>query len=92
MSMKNANDTIGNQTHHLPVCSAVPQPTGPLCTPYSTNWTKNNLPHHCITDKDWYIQVVTLYMQQDLKYGLVVKDKRNMNIYLFNVPNLQILI
>jgi hypothetical protein len=26
MSMKNSNDTIGNQTHDLPTCSAVPQP------------------------------------------------------------------
>jgi hypothetical protein len=29
MSMKNSNDTIGNQTRDLPVCSAVPQPTAP---------------------------------------------------------------
>ena len=27
MSMKNSNDTIGNQTRDLPTCSAVPQPT-----------------------------------------------------------------
>ena len=27
--MKNSNDTIGNGTRDLPVCSAVPQPTGP---------------------------------------------------------------
>jgi hypothetical protein len=26
MSMKNSNDTIGNQSRDLPVCSAVPQP------------------------------------------------------------------
>jgi hypothetical protein len=26
MSMKNSNDTIGNRTHYLPACSAVPQP------------------------------------------------------------------
>jgi hypothetical protein len=29
MSMKNYNDTIGNQTRDLPACSAVPQPTAP---------------------------------------------------------------
>jgi len=29
MSMKNANDTIGNRTRDLPGCSAVPQPTAP---------------------------------------------------------------
>jgi len=28
---------------------------------YSTYWTKNNLLHHCISDKDRYIHVVTLY-------------------------------
>jgi hypothetical protein len=27
MSMKNSNDTIGNQTRDLPTCSAVPQLT-----------------------------------------------------------------
>jgi hypothetical protein len=29
MSMKNSNDTIGNQTRDLPACSTVPQPTAP---------------------------------------------------------------
>jgi hypothetical protein len=29
MSMKNSNDTIGNQTRDLLTCSAVPQPTAP---------------------------------------------------------------
>ena len=29
MSMNNSNDTIGNRTRDLPVCSAVPQPTAP---------------------------------------------------------------
>jgi hypothetical protein len=31
MSMKNSNDIFGNRTRDLPVCSAVPQPTAPLC-------------------------------------------------------------
>ena len=35
MSMKNSNDTIGDRTGDLPVCSAVPQPTVPLCAPLS---------------------------------------------------------
>jgi hypothetical protein len=26
MSMKNSNDTIGNRSRDIPVCSAVPQP------------------------------------------------------------------
>jgi len=29
MSLKNSNDTIGNQTRDLPACSPVPQPTAP---------------------------------------------------------------
>jgi hypothetical protein len=29
VSIKNYNDTIGNRTRDLPVCSAVPQPTAP---------------------------------------------------------------
>ena len=33
MSMKKSNDTIGNRTHDLPACSAVPQPTAPPRAP-----------------------------------------------------------
>jgi hypothetical protein len=33
MLMKNFNDSIGNRTHDLPACSAVPQPTA---SPHST--------------------------------------------------------
>jgi hypothetical protein len=33
MSMKNFNDTIGNQSRDPPACSAVPQPTAPPRTP-----------------------------------------------------------
>ena len=35
MSMKNSNDTIGNRTHNLPACSAVPQPIAPPLAPHS---------------------------------------------------------
>jgi hypothetical protein len=31
--MKNSNNTIGNRTRDLPVCSAVPQPTAPPRAP-----------------------------------------------------------
>jgi len=31
--MKNCNDNIGNLTRDFQTCSAVPQPTAPLCTP-----------------------------------------------------------
>ena len=33
MSMKNANDTIGNRTRDLPACSEVPQLTAPSSAP-----------------------------------------------------------
>jgi hypothetical protein len=33
MSMKNCNDIIGNGTHDLPACSAVPQTTAPPRAP-----------------------------------------------------------
>jgi hypothetical protein len=33
MPIKNSNETIGNQTRNIPVCSAVPQPTVPPRTP-----------------------------------------------------------
>ena len=53
---------------------------------------QNNSLHHCITDKKWYIHLVTLYTQQYLKYRSLVKEKRNINVYLFYIPNFQILI
>jgi len=31
--MKSSNDTIGNQTHNLPACRTVPQPTVSLRAP-----------------------------------------------------------
>jgi hypothetical protein len=34
-SMKNSNDSIGNQTRDVPACSAVPQPTAPPRAPLS---------------------------------------------------------
>ena len=34
MSMKNSSETIGNRTHALPTCSAVPQPACPPHAPY----------------------------------------------------------
>jgi hypothetical protein len=44
MSMKNSNDTIGNQTRDLLVCSEVPQPTAPpAACPQSTKCLNINL-------------------------------------------------
>jgi hypothetical protein len=37
MSMKNSNETIGNQTHALPACSAVSQLTVPPSAPQDSN-------------------------------------------------------
>jgi hypothetical protein len=37
MLMKNSNDTIGNRTRDLPVCSAVPQTTMPPSAPQTQN-------------------------------------------------------
>jgi hypothetical protein len=45
-----------------------------------------------MTDKDWYIQVVTLRTQTDLKYRSVVKGNGNINFYVFYVPNFDMLI
>jgi hypothetical protein len=43
MSMKNSNDTIGNRTHDLLVCSALPQLTVPPSGPSkNTGYTQKN--------------------------------------------------
>jgi hypothetical protein len=55
MSMKNSNETIGNQTHYLLACSAVPQPTAPQCNPvftvngfYAEGFRSSGM-WHCVT-------------------------------------------
>jgi len=39
MSMKNSNDTVGNQTCDLQACSSVPQPTVPPSAPTNTHYS-----------------------------------------------------
>ena len=38
ISMKNCNDTIRKQTHDLPTCSVVPQPTALPCDVWQYTW------------------------------------------------------
>jgi len=39
--MKNSNDTIGNRTQDLPVCSVVPEPNAPPRAPcLKKNWSE----------------------------------------------------
>jgi hypothetical protein len=45
MLMKNPNDTIGNRTRDLPVCSAVPQPTVVQVKTCYVSVIFNHLPH-----------------------------------------------
>jgi len=47
--MENSNDTIGNGTHNLPVCSAVTQPTAPWCAPHDSVNSINKIGNLCIT-------------------------------------------
>jgi len=42
MSMKNSSDTIGNRTHDLPACSAVPQPLSVVISLYTTVFKTKN--------------------------------------------------
>ena len=51
MSMKNSDDTIGNRSHDLPTCSAVPQPTAPPRTYLELCWNKIS----CQILADFYI-------------------------------------
>ena len=54
MSMKNSNNARGNRSRDLQTCSAVPQPTAPLCAPvknckqmkYWHTWFSKGLLHH----------------------------------------------
>jgi hypothetical protein len=45
--MKNSNDNIGNRTHDLPTCSAVPQPTAPPRTPNLSHNSQTNQSLNC---------------------------------------------
>jgi hypothetical protein len=40
--MKNSNDTIGNQTHDLPACRGMLQPTAPPSGPFIYERVLNN--------------------------------------------------
>jgi hypothetical protein len=51
---------------------------------------ENNLPHHCITDKDLHIHVVVLHTKTGLKCRLVDKYERNIHEYRLHVLNFQI--
>ena len=44
-SLKNSSDSIGNRTHDLPACSAVPQPTAPPRTRMTQQLRKNSYGH-----------------------------------------------
>jgi hypothetical protein len=57
MSMKNSIGTIGNRTHELPVCSAVPQPTAPPHTPETYSISNVNLRHMFATTEEHYNKV-----------------------------------
>jgi hypothetical protein len=58
MSMKSSNDTIGNRTRNLPVCSTVPQPTAPPRAPplhtVMTNKTDIFPSSRPVVQKHWY--------------------------------------
>jgi hypothetical protein len=73
MSMKNSNETIGNQARDLPACSAVPQPTAPqrvplnmwLCINHLLDFHPNFIPHKIkygfeIITQDGHLQRVTI--------------------------------
>jgi hypothetical protein len=46
MLMQNSSDTIGNRIRDLPTCSAVPQPTAPLCTLFTLQAERNLMYTH----------------------------------------------
>jgi hypothetical protein len=60
MSMKNSNDTIGNQSHDLPVCSALPQPLRHHVPPLTVVLTLNPQ----ITQFQWHgILILVLWFR-----------------------------
>jgi len=54
MSMKNSNDTIGNQTRDLPACNAVPQPTALPRAPF---WEISRLLTPCPKAQPYHIKL-----------------------------------
>jgi hypothetical protein len=65
MSMKNSNDTIGNWSHGLPVCSSVPQP---LRAP-SISWSSRiSLSPSCSEVFECSASEIQQYNQKSLKW------------------------
>jgi hypothetical protein len=77
--MKNSNDIIGNRTRHLPICSAVPQPTAPPRAPrYSIIIIMNVRTGNKFYEGKFFHEIVILlvwlptepsYLQLDLSYN-----------------------
>jgi hypothetical protein len=67
--MKKSNDTIGNRTHDLPACSAVPQPTAQLRAP--TKQLRNTGIINSITWSDlvgyFYMICITMHRSMNIK-------------------------
>jgi hypothetical protein len=77
MSMKNSNDTIGNRTRALPVCSAVPQPTAPPRSP-RTEWVETrNIREHGRR---------TTYRSREKHEPILVHDLLSTGRHLSGVP------
>jgi len=71
MSMKKSNDTIGNRTRGLPICSAVPQPTAPPRTPgIWCGYQKLGKPFLFNYICGFFIDTVVLFSHNDVTLGL----------------------
>jgi hypothetical protein len=76
MSVKNSNDTIGNRSPDLPVCSAVPQPL------IYKRYFAQSLQHinDLSTNKISYSEINIEYYDYTFSFALIthrIKDKRN---------------
>jgi hypothetical protein len=63
MSMKNSNDTLGNRTRALPVCSAVPQPTAPPLAPHE------NVPSYLTANAHSFYTLQLLHHEKSLYFS-----------------------
>jgi hypothetical protein len=86
MSIKNSNDTIGNRSRDLPVCSAVPQPLSHrVLSTYSSSQNSSFMFTHSGTISLEYRLIADVWTQQ-------ITSMSNLNNYIFYKQILKILI
>jgi hypothetical protein len=83
--MKNSNDTIGNRSRDLPVCSTVPQPLRHRVPPTSVSTDHNNITVSCWCSVS-FIKFVLYTVVLNLQFIIQADEKESFKKREMNLP------